>query len=238
LQTVFFRKIMGIRQGVSLAVLIMILLGSAIARAGKERDTQGAISVTRVKVEPVENKQGVVAVAKVMLNESIVIREIRVLKVSDKTVLRFPEYMSRKGTVYPQIRFLTEKARNCVVRAIETGKPSQPRVTTVSFRITEWFPLKRAGKRKVNVEVTFNNAVAISCGIMEGKRGPWVAWPARAPENRGGPWVKQIYIYDEQLEKEVFPESVATFCRDFVCKLVDFYTFPILWQNMEIVFAL
>ena len=211
MKKVFFRKIMRIQQGISLAVVIMILLGSAIARAGKERDGQGTISVTRVEVKGVENKQGVVAVAKVMLNESIVVREIKVMKVGDKTVLRFPEYTSKKGTVYPQIRFLTEEGRNCVLRAIETGKPSQPRVTTVSFRITEWFPLKRAGKRKVNVEVTFNNAVAISCGIMEGKRGPWVAWPARAPENRGGPWVKQIYIYDEQLRKAVDRSLLAKY---------------------------
>lgn len=199
----FLRKIMRTGQGASLAVLVAILLGSASVRAGKARDVQGAISVTRVKVESVENKQGVLAVAKVMLNESIVVREIKVLKVNDKTVLKFPEYVSRKGTVYPQIRFLTEEARNCVVRAIETGKPSQPIVTTLSFRITDWFPLKRAGKRKVNVEVTFNNVVAISCGIMEGKSGPWVAWPARAPEERGGAWVKQIYIYDEELEKAI-----------------------------------
>ncbi|MBA7557520.1 putative septation protein SpoVG [subsurface metagenome] len=142
-------------------------------------------------------------VAKVMLNECIVVREIKVMKVDDKTVLKFPEYISKKGIVYPQIKFLTEKARNAVIEAIETEEPAENKVEQVSFKVTDWFRLRRAGKRKVNVEVTFNNAVAVSCGIMEGKRGPWIAWPARPPEKGRHRWIKQIYIYDKGVKKAV-----------------------------------
>ena len=189
--------------GLFIAGLMIVLLSSAVVGAEKGKEALETISVTRVKVEPVENEEGVVGVAKVMLNECIVVREIKVMKVDDKTVLKFPEYISKKGIVYPQIKFLTKEARNAVVEAIETGKPSENKVERVSFKVTDWFRLRRAGKRKVNVEVTFNNAVAVSCGIMEGKRGPWVAWPSRPPEKGRHRWIKQIYIYDKGVKKAV-----------------------------------
>ncbi len=189
--------------GLSVAGLVVFLLSSVVVGAEKKKGDLDTISVTRVKVEPVENEEGVVGVAKVMLNECIVVREIKVMKVDDKTVLKFPEYISKKRIVYPQIKFLTKEARNTVVKAIETGEPTENKVEQVSFKVTDWFRLRRAGQRKVNVEVTFNNAVAISCGIMEGKRGPWIAWPARPPEKGRHRWIKQIYIYDKGVKKAV-----------------------------------
>ncbi len=189
--------------GLFVAGLMIVLLSSAVVGVEKGKEALETITVTRVKVEPVESEEGVVGVAKVMLNECIVVREIKVMKVGDKTVLKFPEYISKKGIVYPQIKFLTEEARNAVVKAIETGEPSENKVERVSFKVTDWFRLRRAGKRKVNVEVTFNNAVAVSCGIMEGKRGPWIAWPARPPEKGEWRWIKQIYIYNKEIKKAV-----------------------------------
>ena len=190
-------------KGLSVVGLMVFLLSSAMVGAEKKKGDLETISVTRVKVEPVENEEGLVGVAKVMLNECIVVREIKVMRVGDKTVLKFPEYISKKGIVYPQIKFLTKKTRNAVVEAIETGEPPEDKVRRVSFKVTDWFRLRRAGKRKVNVEVTFNNAVAVSCGIMEGKRGPWVAWPSRPPEKGRHRWIKQIYIYDKGIKKAV-----------------------------------
>lgn len=190
-------------KGLSVAGLVVFLLSSVVVGAEKKKGDLEIISVTRVKVEPVKNEEGVVGVAKVMLNECIVVREIKVMKANDKTVLKFPEYISKKGIVYPQIKFLTEEARNAVVEAIETEEPAENKVERVSFKVTDWFRLRRAGKRKVNVEVTFNNAVAVSCGIMEGKRGPWIAWPARPPEKGRHRWIKQIYIYDKGVKKAV-----------------------------------
>jgi len=185
------------------AGVVIVLLSSAVVEAEPGKEPLETISVTRVKVEPVESDKGVVGVAKVMLNECIVVREIKVMKVGNRTVLKFPEYISKRGIVYPQIKLLTEEVRNVVVEAIEMGKPSQEKVTRVSFKITDWFRLRGAGKRKVNAEVTFNNAVAVSCGIMEGKRGPWIAWPSRPPEKGRGRWVKQIYIYNKGIKKAV-----------------------------------
>ncbi|MFB0526721.1 MAG: septation protein SpoVG family protein [bacterium] len=190
-------------KGLSVAGLVVFLLSSAVWGAEKKKGDLDTISVTRVKVEPVESEEGVVGVAKVMLNECIVVREIKVMKVGDRTVLKFPEYISKKGIVYPQIKFLTEEVKNAVVEAIQTGEPSESKVEHISFKVTDWFRLRGAGKRKVNVEVTFNNALAVSCGIMEGKRGPWVAWPARPPEKHRRQWVKQIYIYDKGIKQAV-----------------------------------
>ena len=190
-------------KGLVVAGLVVFLFSSIVVGAEKQRRDLDAISVTRVEVQPVGNKEGVVGVAKVMLNECIVVREIKVTKVGDKTVLKFPEYISKRGIIYPQIKFLTEEARNAVVKAIETGEPSKNKVEQISFKVTNWFRLRGVGKRKVNVEVTFNNAVAVSCGIMEGMRGPWIAWPARPPEKNGRGWIKQIYIYDKEIKKAV-----------------------------------
>ena len=190
-------------KGLAVAGLIVFLFSSIVVGTEKKKRDLDAISVTRVEVQPVGNKEGAVVIAKVMLNECIVVREIKVMKVDKKTVLKFPEYISKKGIVYPQIKFLTEEVRNSVVKAIETGEPSKNKVEQISFKVTDWFRLRRAGQRKVNVEVTFNNAVAVSCGIMEGKRGPWIAWPARPPEKGRHQWIKQIYIYDKGIKKDV-----------------------------------
>lgn len=189
--------------GLFVTGLLIVILSSAVAGAEKKKEGLETISVTRVEVEPVEAEQGVVGVAKVMLNECIVVREIKVMKGDNRTVLKFPEYISKRGIVYPQIKFLKEEVGNAIVKAIETGKPSQEKLEQVSFKVTDWFRLRGAGKRKVNVEITFNNAVAVSCGIMEGKRGPWIAWPSRPPEKGRGSWVKQIYIYDERIKKSI-----------------------------------
>jgi DNA-binding cell septation regulator SpoVG len=189
--------------GLFVTGLLIVILSSAVAGAEKKKEGLETISVTRVEVEPVAAEQGVVGVAKVMLNECIVVREIKVMKGDNRTVLKFPEYISKRGIVYPQIKFLKEEVGNAIVKAIETGKPSQEKLEQVSFKVTDWFRLRGAGKRKVNVEITFNNAVAVSCGIMEGKRGPWIAWPSRPPEKGRGSWVKQIYIYDERIKKSI-----------------------------------
>jgi DNA-binding cell septation regulator SpoVG len=199
----FFRKLIRRWAGLFVAGLLIVILSSAVAGAEKKKEGLETISVTRVEVEPVEAEQGVVGVAKVMLNECIVVREIKVMKGDNRTVLKFPEYISKRGIVYPQIKFLKEEVGDAIVKAIETGKPSQEKLEQVSFKVTDWFRLRGAGKRKVNVEITFNNAVAVSCGIMEGKRGPWIAWPSRPPEKGRGSWVKQIYIYDERTRKSI-----------------------------------
>jgi len=198
-----FYKFMRRWKGLAVAGLIVFLFSSIVVGTEKKKGDLDAISVTRVEVQPVGNKEAVVGIAKVMLNECIVVREIKVMKVDEKTVLKFPEYISKKGIVYPQIKFLTEEVRNFVIKAIETGEPSKNKVEQISFKVTDWFRLRGAGQRKVNVEVTFNNAVAVSCGIMEGKRGPWIAWPARPPEKGRHQWIKQIYIYDKEIKNDV-----------------------------------
>jgi len=194
-----------IRRWISMCVtaLVMVLLPSTMVGAERNKEAVEAIVVTRVKVEPVDSGEGGVAIAKVMFNECIVVREIKVRKVDNRTVLKFPEYISERGVVYPQIKFLTEEARDAVVKAIETGKPSEEKLKQVSFKVSDWFRLRGAGKRKVNAEVTFNNAVAVSCGIMEGRRGAWIVWPSRPPEKGRHDWVKQIYIYDDKVRKAV-----------------------------------
>ncbi len=199
----FYPKLVKGWLGLTIAGLAIIFLTSGTAGVEKSKEALQTMSVTRVKVETKDSDEGVFRVAKVMLNECIVVREIKMMKVDNRIILKFPEYISKKGIAYPQIKFLTEEARKAVIKAIETGKPSENKLKQVSFKVTDWFRLRRTGKRKVNAEITFNNAVAISCGIMESKRGPWVAWPSRPPEKGGGGWVKQIYIYDEGVKKAV-----------------------------------
>jgi len=199
----FYPRLVKGWMALTIAGFAIIFLTPAAGGVEKSKEALQTISVTRVKVETKDSDEGVVGVAKVMLNECIVVREIKVKKVGKITVLKFPEYTSKRGIVYPQIKFLTEQAKDAVAEAIKTGKPSREKVKDVSFEVTDWFRLRKTGKRKVNAEITFNKAVAVSCGIMESKRGLWVAWPSRPAEKGRGGWAKQIYIYDEGVKKAV-----------------------------------
>jgi len=161
------------------------------------------VTVTDVEVVPVEGGGTTKAIASIVLNSAIKISEIEVRKVSGVTRLRYPRYVNKRGRIYPQIKILDPAVEKAIVSAIDRKEPSSTTSNKISYRVSKYSPFTRGGSSlKVFCAVTFNNKVKIECKIFEGKWGPWVAWPARKPEEGGG-WINQIEIKDKQLKKVV-----------------------------------
>lgn len=170
-----------------------------IVPGGKEL----SVTVTDVEVIPVEGGGTTKAIASIVLNSAIKISEIEVKKVSGKTRLRYPRYVSKRGRIYPQIKILDPVVEKMIISAIDKKEPSSTPSNRISYRVSKYSPFTRGGSSlKVFCAVTFNNKVKIECKIMEGKSGPWISWPARAPED-GGRWINQIEIKDKKLKKVV-----------------------------------
>lgn len=137
-----------------------------------------------------------------ILNDIIKITEIEASKIAGRTIIKFPAYVSKKsGKEYSQVIVLSKQAQEAITRAVEAGKASRTKgfLTDLDFRISVFNPT-RGASRKVNVEVTFGEAVAISCGIMETGSEPWVAWPSRKDDH--GQYKQQIFFKGD-LKKKV-----------------------------------
>jgi len=159
--------------------------------------------VTSVKVKK--------KVASVVLNNAILINEVRVKKVGSKTILKFPEYISKSGRIYPQIKFLDPSVKTAIRRAILSKKPSSKKINKISYRIGKFSKFRREGsKLKYFCSVIFNDKVEIECKIMEGNRGPWVSWPARPPKG-GGKWINQISIANKKVKNIVERELLERY---------------------------
>lgn len=186
------------RLGLCLVISLAVLSTPRQGIAASDESEAVKVVVTEVKQNPSDPTE-----YRVILNNWIAIRNIRVTKEDGQTTIKYPVYVSRTGKVYPQVKFLTEQAKNAVETAIRTKKASaQESEGLKSFKITGWFKLRGTSSRKVNAEVTFGKAVAVSCGVMEGSRGPWIAWPAHKDENSGR-WIKEVYIVDPEIKRTV-----------------------------------
>jgi len=179
-----------------------VFLGISFFQSGivlAAEDTEAVkVVVTEVKQNPNDPSE-----FRIILNNWIAIRNIRVTKEDGQTTIKYPVYVSRTGRVYPQVKFLTEQAQKAVETAIRTKKASDQESSGLkTFKITGWFKLRGTSSRKVNAEVSFGKAVAVSCGVMEGSRGPWIAWPAHKDEESGR-WVKEVYIVDPEIKRTV-----------------------------------
>jgi len=159
------------------------------------------IIVTEVEVTPVD-EGAVKGLARVLINNVLEISEIQVLKVGGRTSLKFPEYVSKKGKVYPQITVHTKQANDAILNAVTTGKPSAEKSKAISFKVTKFSRFTRPSTLKVFAAVMFNDAIEVECKIMEGKRGPWVSWPARRPEG-GGKWINQVSIKNKAVKDAI-----------------------------------
>jgi DNA-binding cell septation regulator SpoVG len=157
------------------------------------------IVVTEVGSDEVDGKK----MYYVVLNDIIKIAEIETSKIAGKTIIKYPMYVSkRSGRAYPQVKVVSKQANDAITSAIETGKASKPALLSpdIDFRISVFNPL-RSASRKANVEVTFAEAVAVSCGVMETGAEPWIAWPSRKDEQTGQ-YIQQVF-FKGNLKKKV-----------------------------------
>jgi len=196
---------MFIRKFVSFAVASFLVAGLSVnifaqgtgAGVPPSRD----VIVTEVEVTPVD-EGAVKGLARVLINNVLEISEIQVLKVGGRTSLKFPEYVSKKGKVYPQITVHTKQANDAILNAVTTGKPSGEKSKAISFKVTKFSKFTRPSKLKVFAAVMFNDAIEVECKIMEGNKGPWVSWPSRRPEG-GGKWINQVAIKNKAVKDAI-----------------------------------
>lgn len=115
--------------------------------------------------------------------------------------IKLPHYRAKNGYEYPQIEFLNSLLEQRVVNAIKTGnEPGEeienPVITYAPFDIIE-----AESKRVANVRVLFNNEVAVTCGVMKGKRGPWIAWPSI--QDNDGKTRLCVYVLKKTMRKNI-----------------------------------
>ncbi len=165
----------------------------------QEVKPENEIVVTDVQLKKVGNK----TYAEIVINDLVKIREIEVTKIGDRTIVKYPTYVSKSGRVYPQVKIVSKQANDAILEAINTGKVSKPaKISKLDYEITKFSPYRREGSSlKIFAAVTFNKAIEIECKVMEGKRGPWISWPARKDESTGQ-WVKQVLLKAD-FKKEV-----------------------------------
>ena len=170
------------------------------------------LKVTDVEVTPVESVGSVKAIASIVLNNAIKISEIKVKKISGRTSLKFPEYVSKRGRIYPQVKVLDPATEKEIISAVRKKEPSSETSNKISFKISKFSLFNRSSSSKLKAfcSVVFNNKIEIECKVMEGKWGPWISWPARPPEG-GGKWIQQVEIKDRNLAKVIEKALVSRY---------------------------
>ncbi|MCX5778276.1 MAG: hypothetical protein NTU66_03515 [Elusimicrobia bacterium] len=158
------------------------------------------ITVTAVRLRPAEGLHP--TLAEITINGELTIKEIEIRTVGGRLDVRFPEYISRRGRVYPQIRLVSRQAHDAVYAALTAKTPSRTSYSSLSYAVTEWKIITAKSKIKAVATVSFNDAVAIECKVIATKFGLWVAWPARQPSG-GGKWIDQVNFLDARLKDAI-----------------------------------
>jgi DNA-binding cell septation regulator SpoVG len=152
--------------------------------------------------------------ASVTLNDALQIREVKVSKTGGRTTLRFPEYVTKRGKAYPQVTVHSKKAYDNIAAAVAAGQPSKEKAKSIKFRVGEP-QLLRSETRKANVEITFNDAVSVTVGVLKSKRqggAPyWIGYPSRRGDD--GKYVNQVVVTNPKLKKAVEEAVIERFER-------------------------
>jgi DNA-binding cell septation regulator SpoVG len=152
----------------------------------------------------------------VVLNDMIVIKDIKLkkTKIGQREIvnLQFPEYVSKRGKIYPQVTVLSKDLTDRITSSILTSKVEQlPSPVEPSYKINKFSPFKRAGsKLKIFASVIFANSLEIECKVMEGNKGPWISWPAKKDESTGK-YKKQVVFKSKEYQKKVEKELLSKY---------------------------
>ena len=157
------------------------------------------ISVTSVKVSA--------QAAEITVNNALTIREIKVLTGGGRTLLKFPESISKRGKVFPQVRLTSKQARDAVYSALEK-RSSSSHWDPLKFEVTKVTRYAKKSSLKAFVLVVFGGGLEVECRVISGKSGIFVSWPAR---NDGNGWVDQVIIDDSKLKDEVESAVIAAY---------------------------
>jgi len=185
-------------------VLVVISFVPVTNSVAGDKVTEPVLWVTHVE----RKANGSNKTATVVLNGAVTIHEIKILEWG----IKFPYYQTRFGVEIPQVDIDTtiDAGRDLMSRikeAIRTGKPdSRSGKLKIKYRIGEVQLTRGNSGRKANVDVTFNGALIITVGVMDGisKRTgrpyKFISWPSR---NAGGDWIEQVAITNMQLKSAI-----------------------------------
>lgn len=152
--------------------------------------------------------------ASVTINDCIKIDEIFIIEKDYRKFIKFPEYIAKNGRVYPQVVILGEDTRSEIEEAVLSGVSVKGKSGKLKYRITKLFLLD-SKSRRANVEVTFNDALRITCGVIETRGALWVAWPSRK-DVKG--WIKQVRFllpeFKQTLENEILAKYTAAVAEE------------------------
>jgi len=180
-------------------LLISFFAGASFAQAPLPL----GLIVTSVNID--QGKSG--ATAEITINNALTIREISVQNVGGRTLVKFPQSVSKHGKIFPQVRLTSRPAREAVYAAIEK-KTSSSQWAPLTFEVAK---ITRYGKKsalKAFVVVIFGGGVEVECRVISGKSGLFVGWPARKEGNR---WLNQVTIEDQKLKDSVESAVIAAY---------------------------
>ena len=185
-----------------IVLLLILSANTAFAASG----LPAVIVVTSVKVGHGTGK-GLGTTAEVTINNALTIREISVQKVGGRTLLKFPQSISKRGKVFPQVRLTSNQAREAVYSAIEKESASS-RWEPLKFEVKKFTRYGKKSALKAFALVEFGGGIEVECRVVSGKRGLYVGWPAR---KAGNEWVDQVLLDDEKLKDDVEAAVIAAY---------------------------
>jgi DNA-binding cell septation regulator SpoVG len=174
-------------------ILIVCLIISDIYAQNKD------IFVTKMSSKVVDNQ----IIAEVTLNDKIKIKDIKVVNENGKFVLKYPEYETKRGKVYPKIKILSEELNNKIKESIMKGIliNKLDGKNEIEWEISKFNINKVKSSLKAFASVRFNNQIEIECNIFETQKKLWISWPSKQnPET--GKWVKEV-VFRKNLKEQI-----------------------------------
>ncbi|MCS7227920.1 MAG: septation protein SpoVG family protein [Endomicrobia bacterium] len=152
----------------------------------------------------------------ITLNDVIVIKEIKVkkTKIGQREIVNveFPTYISKRGRAYPQVIIHDKEVNDKILKVLTTATAENVKeIPLPKFKLGKYSPYRQSSSSlKVFASVIFEDAVEIECKIMQGRYGPWVAWPSRKDETTNK-WVKQVVFKSKEYQKKVEQEVLSKY---------------------------
>lgn len=182
-----------------LVALLLLVMTSFLSVFSEEKETE-KIVVTELNIEIADERE----ILEIVLNDKIQIREIERGEFAGRTIVKFPAFISSRGTVYPCVEVLKEELQKEIIRAVESGEPSNENLDELRWEITKLVEFRGHSRRGAHFSVTFNDALRINDRVIERDDGTvWVAWPARPPREGESRWQQQVRILDRGLRQDI-----------------------------------
>ncbi|MBT9132065.1 hypothetical protein B9J77_04820 [candidate division NPL-UPA2 bacterium Unc8] len=181
-----------------LTIVLLFVITGFLSVFSREIDR---IIVTELNIETVNGKE----MLEIILNDRIQVREIEIIgEFAGRTIIKFPAYISRRGSYYPCLEVLKEELQKEIIRAVESGESSDKRPGKLRWEITRLAEFTGHSRTRAHFSITFNDALRINGRIVERADGTvWISWPARPPQEGERGWQRQVEILDRTLRRSI-----------------------------------